>query len=347
MLSFAKTIGVLDKEQEPYKQHLIFCNAKGYPIADCEVNGNGTINIQEVLSSIRRQPVTSFFTITLAPNGLHSEEEIKNYYAENDQMFSEMYDMLKRLGLKHLDSFYQYDETLPFQNNEGYVYSEKFSVNDEVLRDYTETKNYYKCVLEYDDLLDFLEYNTVEEIKTCNLEKDSGRIAELLRCGFMHNYYETATYILFDKEKNVKDVLSSKGNITSSIVSMPYLNEKLAEKEVSGLWFNHNHPSGIIAPSKEDMVVTESVSKLCDIYYKNMFASSIVGKEGIYYIEKDWQYDYDKERMVERSQQKEPEKEGEPKKEEVKVQATKERKEFGLPPVHSVVASMTDTEKVL
>ena len=79
--------------------------------------------------------------------------------------------MLKRLGLKHLDSFYQYDESLPFQNNEGYVYSEKFSVNDEVLRDYTETKNYYKCVLEYDDLLDFLEYNTVEEIKTAALNK--------------------------------------------------------------------------------------------------------------------------------------------------------------------------------
>ena len=81
--------------------------------------------------------------------------------------------------------------------------------------------------------------------------------------------------------------LVSLGNINSSIVSPREVFRFAIMKGVYGIFICHNHPSGDVEPSEDDLIITQKLVKSGKIIDINIIDHLIIGKCFKYYSFKD------------------------------------------------------------
>ncbi len=74
----------------------------------------------------------------------------------------------------------------------------------------------------------------------------------------------------------------SKGGVHSTIVDKKVILKKLLNHLASGIILFHNHPSGSLKPSKQDIALTQGIKELCTLADSQLLDHIIVGQNGYY-----------------------------------------------------------------
>ena len=84
-------------------------------------------------------------------------------------------------------------------------------------------------------------------------------------------------------DSNEKIILAEelfKGTMDASLVDPKIITKNILQLEdAKGMAIFHNHPSGNPVPSREDIIMTERVARLCDILEVELLDHFIIGKE--------------------------------------------------------------------
>ncbi len=84
--------------------------------------------------------------------------------------------------------------------------------------------------------------------------------------------------LLDTKNHPIHNIEISKGGINSSIVEPKEIVKEAALRSATALILVHNHPSGDVSPSKEDMSLTQRIIKACNIMDIRVLDHIIIGK---------------------------------------------------------------------
>ncbi len=84
------------------------------------------------------------------------------------------------------------------------------------------------------------------------------------------------------KNKVIKEVLISQGSLTSSIVHPREVIKPAVKESAASVIFIHNHPSGDLEPSVDDMEITDRLCKSCRIMGIDVLDHIIVAESGYF-----------------------------------------------------------------
>lgn len=178
---------------------------------------------------------------------------------------------------------------------------EKLSALDlakKILAEYGSLKNLLDL-----SLSEFLKINGIGRAKTAQvmaaLELGKRAISERngnnksFKCSEeVANYYipllknlkkEQFMVLLLDiKNKIIKEVLISQGSLTSSIVHPREVIKPVIKESAASVIFIHNHPSGDLEPSTDDIEITNRLCESCNILGIDVLDNIIVAEGGYF-----------------------------------------------------------------
>lgn len=106
-------------------------------------------------------------------------------------------------------------------------------------------------------------------------------VADLVMDDMKHLDREHFKVILLDSKHAVVGIETvSIGTVDSSLVHPREVLKPALEKSASAIILVHNHPSGSVSPSDEDILVTKRFVRCCDILGIEILDHIIVGYEG-------------------------------------------------------------------
>ena len=121
------------------------------------------------------------------------------------------------------------------------------------------------------------------ELKGLNILNDNKELQELLKFGYQHHTREVLGVIMYDQHEQIIAVQEMfAGGTNSAIADSRVIAREMLLKDASGIAVFHNHPSGNVQPSPEDIAVTENLQQVCQLFDKELLDHYIVGKEGVY-----------------------------------------------------------------
>ena len=136
---------------------------------------------------------------------------------------------------------------------------------------------------------EFTKYITEKELVGLNVIKDEKKIKQLLKIGNQELSYENFKILKYDKGYNISKVVTiGQGGVNYAKVDPKHIYPHLLDEKLKGIILCHNHPSGVVSPSRADDDITESIRKKAILFDKEVLDHLIVGKEGVYkYSEND------------------------------------------------------------
>ena len=136
---------------------------------------------------------------------------------------------------------------------------------------------------------EFTKYITEKELVGLNVIKDEKKIKQLLKIGNQELSYENFKILKYDKGYNISEVVTiGQGGVNYAKVDPKHIYPHLLDEKLKGIILCHNHPSGVVNPSRADNDLTENLSKRAAFFNKEVLDHIIVGKEGVYkYSEND------------------------------------------------------------
>ena len=353
-VAFVEKADVFGKELEGDEIGILFASAKGNPIGHTIVNANTNSYIEELSEATKQRPASSCFIF-------YGVDKTNNSY-RRDEAVSRIKDALNFLEIRVLDSFHKDfadDYWFSSSGTSSVMFYDRETENDiiAISNEYKEVLRKYELINQYDDLVDFMEYDSLEMIKGLNVINDTAHIAEALRRGYMNMPYEVSVCLFYDENYNINNIYLSRGSTSAALVNRRIPLNYLSSKSAVGFWFNHNHPSGVSTPSLEDQKIKDSyVEHIGDKF----FASTIVAHDGVH-----WDYRIEPEKLPEKISMKEESKtqdrmlterdrivgKNKPsaleKKAEERSEKVEKKETDAAPSIHSILASMSDNEKVL
>lgn len=106
-------------------------------------------------------------------------------------------------------------------------------------------------------------------------------VADLVMDDMKHLDREHFKVILLDSKNAVMGIETiSVGTVNASLVHPREALKPALEKSASAIILVHNHPSGSVSPSREDISITKRFVKCCDILGIEILDHVIVGYEG-------------------------------------------------------------------
>ena len=106
-------------------------------------------------------------------------------------------------------------------------------------------------------------------------------VADLVMDDMKHLDREHFKVILLDSKNSVMGIETvSIGTVNASLVHPREVLKPALEKSATAIILVHNHPSGSVSPSKEDILITERFAKCCEIIGIEILDHVIVGYEG-------------------------------------------------------------------
>ena len=206
---------------------------------------------------------------------------------------------LDSLGYNCLENFYTCDS----KNSKNIViesYMNEISCNKEINRKSPFLKPRNVKIINYElentnDLVkmegfdEFTKYISEKELVGLNVIKDENKIKQLLKIGNQELSYENFKVIKYDGGYNISEVVTiSQGGVDYAKVDPKHIYPHLLDEKLKGVILCHNHPSGVVNPSRADNDLTENLSKRATFFNKEVLDHIIVGKEGVYkYSEND------------------------------------------------------------
>ena len=136
---------------------------------------------------------------------------------------------------------------------------------------------------------EFTKYISEKELVGLNVIKDENKIKQLLKIGSQELSYENFKIIKYDKGYNISEIATlGQGGIDYAKVDSKQIYPHFLDENLKGVILCHNHPSGVVNPSRADNDLTENLSKRATFFNKEVLDHIIVGKEGVYkYSEND------------------------------------------------------------
>ncbi|MED5606056.1 JAB domain-containing protein [Fusobacterium pseudoperiodonticum] len=130
---------------------------------------------------------------------------------------------------------------------------------------------------------EFTKYLSEKELIGLNVIKDENKIKQLLKIGNQELSYENFKILKYDKNYDLSEVVTlGQGGVDYAKIELKQLYPHLLDEKLKGIILCHNHPSGMISPSREDDDITETISKKSSFFNKEVLDHLIVGKEGVY-----------------------------------------------------------------
>jgi DNA repair protein RadC len=84
--------------------------------------------------------------------------------------------------------------------------------------------------------------------------------------------------LLDNKHRKIRDVVVSKGSLTSSIVHPRDVFGQIVRHAAAAVVFVHNHPSGDPTPSKEDLEITRRLREVGDLIGVRVLDHIVIGR---------------------------------------------------------------------
>ena len=206
---------------------------------------------------------------------------------------------LDSLGYNCLENFYTCDS----KNSKNIViesYMNEITCNKEINKKSPFLKPREVKIINYElentnDLVkmegfdEFTKYISEKELVGLNVIKDENKIKQLLKIGSQELSYENFKIIKYDGGYNISEVVTiSQGGVDYAKVDPKHIYPHLLDEKLKGIILCHNHPSGVVNPSRADNDLTENLSKRAAFFNKEVLDHIIVGKEGVYkYSEND------------------------------------------------------------
>lgn len=105
-----------------------------------------------------------------------------------------------------------------------------------------------------------------------------------------HEAQEVLAEILLDNRNKITGIMEiSRGSLNSSIVHPREVFRGAILHNAAGIILVHNHPSGEVIPSREDLKVTKMIKDAGDILDIQLLDHIIIGSEGkLYQLSTPW-----------------------------------------------------------
>lgn len=187
---------------------------------------------------------------------------------------------LESLNYKILDSIVITEDLELFSKTNDMAIAQ-LTEEDLILKREKKSKNNEKYNKE--SYNEFIDYYTKQEIIGLNIIKDNEKIKEILRLANKDLSQERFGIIEYDKDCNIKNInYLFVGGLNEAVVDPRNIIPHILKEDVRGIEVFHNHPSGKIAPSRQDIATTEIIEKMCKLFDKEITDHFVVGKEGIF-----------------------------------------------------------------
>ena len=120
----------------------------------------------------------------------------------------------------------------------------------------------------------------ISERATVKTTEDAAKILSVAFEGCMEHHEEA--YVLFlNKARRVLGISCiSKGGISGTAMDIRIILQAALKSSASCLLVSHNHPSGSLTPSSEDMAVTKSLQRGCEAVGIHMDDHIVMTSEG-------------------------------------------------------------------
>lgn len=95
--------------------------------------------------------------------------------------------------------------------------------------------------------------------------------------------FEEFKIILLNRSNNILGIYNlSKGGTSSTIVDMKLLFSIALKSNASSIIVCHNHPSGNLKPSKNDIEITKTINKICKLFDIQLLDHLIITRNNYY-----------------------------------------------------------------
>ena len=95
--------------------------------------------------------------------------------------------------------------------------------------------------------------------------------------------FEEFKILLLNRNNSVLDIYSlSKGGLTGTVVDIKLILAISLKCAASSIILGHNHPSGNLRPSKQDISLTEQIKKACELVDMKVLDHIIISNSGYY-----------------------------------------------------------------
>ncbi|MCG2760592.1 MAG: JAB domain-containing protein [Candidatus Delongbacteria bacterium] len=144
--------------------------------------------------------------------------------------------------------------------------------------------------------------NIIDEIKITYIRTSSHKVIKIFDSEQAYEYYikswdlqsielfEEFKILLLNQASEVLGIYTvSKGGISSTVVEIRHIIFIALKTNSTGIIVAHNHPSGNLKPSSNDLKITEKINEACKIMDLNLIDHLILSKES-YFSFKDQGY---------------------------------------------------------
>lgn len=182
---------------------------------------------------------------------------------------------LKYINLETMDRFFKISNNVIFSTKMG------DSINVSEIKEIG-SEPFKKLKFKYTELEDFLIHYCDKKIQNLNYINDLDQIYELLKIGYQNKRQEYALVMTLDKDNNITGLHNiGIGNVKAAFFSPEMFLPHILEDNVKGFVTIHNHPSGHVEQSTEDVNSSIRVSKVAEIVNKKYIDNLIIGREKI------------------------------------------------------------------
>jgi len=136
------------------------------------------------------------------------------------------------------------------------------------------------------------EYKAMKEIVRRHVVVEMPQITSSA-CSYAHLSFleglpHEEFWVLYCNRKNniIKKVQISKGDVSGTVVDIKGILKGAIELNASAIVLCHNHPSGNVRPSNEDISTTKKISELCKLMNTEVLDHIIIGN-GLWYSFRD------------------------------------------------------------
>ena len=123
----------------------------------------------------------------------------------------------------------------------------------------------------------------VEPVKRQRKIHASQDLIDLIKSKIANLHHEEFWVVYVNQAMGIlKEECISQGGITSTTVDVRLIAKSALDLHATGIFIAHNHPSGSVSPSQEDIRLTNQIRKAVDLFNIKLLDHVIVGEKNGY-----------------------------------------------------------------
>lgn len=249
------------------------------------LNQDKKIDMKKIFKELNTK---SLYGVQIAYNSIDNTEIMELRARNLKDMFNIIdYKVIDFIKINNKFVFNQMNQNIPIEIQKGFEKTyEKYLKNIKDKEPFKkENQEFFKDLTKLKGYDDFIHYYVKQENTGLNYFLNEDKILDNLRLPYQYLSYERFGLIALDKNFNITSIkeYSSGGTYASTVPFNRILNNVIDSKNSSYIMY-HNHPSGNLLPSQEDILVTDKLQDALAIFDKKLIGSVILSDEGFYKI---------------------------------------------------------------